>query len=134
MRKTKLILAALLLLASFAVAATPERGKGISMHMLPKRVADLSGAKWGLTVSASPNLTPDAATTTLQKAKEFVAFVQKQSSSVQENGVWVVMTNPDAYSVAEKQFLDEVIAVCEKQKILLFVTRASDLPNGWKRY
>ena len=42
----------LLVLISRAMAAmTPERSKGISMHMLPKKVAVLNGQKWGLTVS-----------------------------------------------------------------------------------
>jgi hypothetical protein len=34
-----------------AGASSPERSKGISMHMLPKRVADLGGGKWGLAVT-----------------------------------------------------------------------------------
>jgi hypothetical protein len=123
-----------LLLATLAVAAGPERSKGISMHMLPKSVADLGGSKWGLTVSRSEQLTPDSGSTTLQTPEEFLAFVQKQSSSVRENGVWIVTTHPDAYSEPEKTFLNKVIALCVKEKIALFITRASQLPNGWKRY
>jgi hypothetical protein len=104
------------------------------MHMLPKRVADLGGSKWGLTVSGSAYLTPDAGSTTLQTPEEFLAFVQKQSSSVRENGVWIVTTHPDAYSEPETTFLKEVIALCKKEKIPLFIVRGSQLPNGWKRY
>ncbi len=104
------------------------------MHMLPKRVADLGGNKWGLTVSAASYLTPDAGSTTLQTAAEFLAFVQKQNNSVKENGVWIVTTHPDAYSEQEQSFLKEVIAVCVKEKIPLFIARGSQLPNGWKRY
>ncbi len=61
-------------------------------------------------------------------------FVQKQNASVTDNGVWIVTTHPDAYTEEEKAFLNDVITVCKKNKILLFVTRASELPNGWKRY
>jgi len=124
-----------ILVATFAVAAeNPERSKGISMHLLPKSVADLGGNKWGLTVTASSSLTPDAGSTTLQTVSQFLAFVQKQSASVQENGVWIVTTHPNAYSEQEQNFLKQVIAACVKAKIPLFVVRASELPNGWKRY
>jgi hypothetical protein len=132
--RTALTAGLVLLLATLAVAATPERSQGISMHMLPKRVADLSGSQWGLTVSGSANLTPDAASTTLQTAAEFLTFVNKQSSAVRQNGVWIVTTDPDAYSELEKTFLNEVIALCKKEKIPLFIVRGSQLPNGWKRY
>jgi len=104
------------------------------MHLLPKRVADLGGNRWGLTVTASSSLTPDAGSTTLQTVSEFLAFVQTQSASVQENGVWIVTTHPNAYSEQEQSFLKQVIAACVKAKIPLFIARASELPNGWKRY
>jgi hypothetical protein len=78
--------------------------------MLPKRVADLGGNKWGLTVTPTSYLTPDARSTTLQTASEFLAFVQKQNPSVKENGVWIVTTHPDAYSEQERSFLNDVIS------------------------
>ena len=134
MARTGLICGFVLLLATLAYASTPDRAQGISMHMLPKSVADLTGAKWGLTVRRSGLLTPDAGSTTLQTVPEFLAFVQKQNSSVRENGVWIVVTNPDSYTKPETSFLDEVIAVCKKEKIPLFISRAAQLPNGWKRY
>lgn len=135
MKRTRLTALAILLATTFALAAdSPERSKGISLHMLPKRVAELGTMKWGLTVTATRYLTPDAKSTTLQTASEFLAFVQKQSASVKENGVWIVTTHPDAYSQQEKSFLNEVIQVCTKQRIPLFIVRASKLPDGWKRY
>jgi hypothetical protein len=105
MNRTVLTTGLVLLLTTLLLAATPERSKGISMHMLPKRVADLSGSKWGLTVTGSGHLTPDAGSITLQTTNEFLAFVQKQSSSVKENGVWIVTMHPDAYSEQEKRAL-----------------------------
>jgi hypothetical protein len=123
-----------LFVAIAAAATTPERSNGISMHMLPKSVADLAGAKWGLTVRSSPQLTMDAKSVTLQTVSEFLEFVQIQKSSVVENGVWIVTTDPDAYTEPEKKFLNEVIAACVKNKIPLFIVRGSQLPNGWKRY
>jgi hypothetical protein len=123
-----------LVLAILAVAAPPERAKGISMHQLPKGGADLGGRKWGFTVTPSSLLTADAGSLTFQTPDEFLAFVQKQSASVRENGVWIVTTHPDAYFEEEKDLRNQVIAVCEKNSIPLFITRASELPNGWKRY
>ena len=133
-RKIALGFASILVLGTFAVAAPPERAKGISMHQLPKGVADLGGRKWGLTVTPTRLLSADAGSVTLQTPDEFLAFVQEQSASVKENGVWIVATHPDAYSEQEKDFLNQVIAMCEKNGIPLFVTRAAELPNGWKRY
>ncbi len=124
----------ILLLATLAFAAPPERAKGISMHLLPKRVADLDGSKWGLTVTPASYLTPDAGSATLQTLAEFRAFVTKQSRSVKQNGVWIVVTNPDAYSRVENTLLEEVNAVCAEEKIPLFVCRASELPDGWRRF
>jgi hypothetical protein len=112
--------------SAFLMAGTPQRSQGISMHMLPKSVADISGTKWGLTV--------DRSSVVIQTAQEFQAFYSKQSPAVQENGVWIVTTNPDAYSDEEKSFLEEIKRLCGKEKIPLFVARASELPNGWKRY
>lgn len=123
-----------LLASAVAHAATPDRDRGISMHMLPKSVANLARAQWGLTVRPSPELTADAKSTTLQTPQQFLDFVEKQKDSVIENGVWIVTTDPDAYSQPEKNFLNSVVKLCVERKITLFIVRASQLPNGWKRY
>jgi hypothetical protein len=112
----------------------PERSEGISIHQLPKRVASLSGHKWGLSVDFSNQLEPEAEQPVLQTVQELVTFVRKQDEKVQRNGVWIVTTNPDAYSESESTLLEQVKAECAKEKIPLFICRASELPNGWKRY
>jgi hypothetical protein len=124
----------LLVLVSVASAIAPERAKGISVHMLPKRVADLGGQKWGFLVSFAGYLKPEQAQPVLQSATDFLAFVRKQDKTVQENGVWVVTTNPDAYSESEKQLLEDIKALCRRETIPLFLARGSQLPNGWQRY
>jgi hypothetical protein len=122
-------------LSAFATgASSPERSKGISMHMLPKRVADLGGGKWGFAVTYAKYLKIEAEPPTLQTTKEFLSFVRKQDEAVQENGVWIVITDPDAYSTAEKALLEDIKIACQKESIPLFVCRGTDLPNGWKRY
>jgi TonB family protein len=114
-------------------AAVPERTKGISIHLLPKRVADLGGMGWGLSVD-NRNLLGESEPPVLQTPQEFLSFVRRQDTAVQENGVWIVMTDPDAYSNFEKVLLEDIKALCRAEKIPLFICRAIDLPNGWKRY
>ena len=130
--------AVFLLLATVSAVAVsaigPERAKGISMHMVPKRVADLGGKKWGLVVSYAEYLKPEQAQPVLQSGAEFLTFVRKQDKGVQENGVWIVTTHPDAYSEAEKKLLEDIKSICRKQSIPLFIVRGSELPDGWQRY
>jgi hypothetical protein len=122
------------LVAVTAVAAAQERAKGVSIHMLPKVAADLSERQWGLTVDYSPLLRPEPAQPVLQTAEDLRRFVRKQDKSVQENGIWIVTTHPDAYSDPEKRLIESVKSLCIQQRIPLFIVRGSELPNGWKRY
>jgi hypothetical protein len=123
-----------LALCAQSAHAAPERTGGLSLHMLPKRVADISGQRWGFSVDYASYLKPESQQPVLQTPKEFLAFVRKQDVHVQENGVWLVTSHPDAYSDSEKTLLEDIKALCQKEKIPLFVCRASELPNGWKRY
>lgn len=125
----------LLFISAVAFAAdNPKRNAGISMHFLPKQVADIGGGRWGLTVDYRPYLKPESAQPVLQSANEVIAFADKQEATVRENGVWIVITNPDAYSDTEQKFLEDVKTECKKHKLPLFITRASELPNGWHRF
>jgi hypothetical protein len=133
--KTTTILIFLFAVVSGVAAVTPERSKGISMHMLPKQVADLDAQlKWGLVVSYADYLKPEKIQPVLQSSAEFLTFVRKQDKNVQENGVWIVTTHPDAYSEPEKKLLENIKALCRTEHIPLFVVRGSQLPNGWQRY
>ena len=94
MRRTVAVMLFVLTVCVFSTGITsPERSKGISMHMLPKRVADLSGAKWGFTVTYASYLKIESEPPTLQTTKEFLSFVRKQDQAVQDNGVWIVITD-----------------------------------------
>lgn len=123
----------LLLVSSVALADEPQRQKGISMHFLPKRVADIGGQKWGLTVDFRPYLKPESSQPVLQTAAEVVVFAEKQDAAVRQNGVWIVVTNPDAYSSTERKLIEDVKAACKEHKLPLFIARASELPHGWQR-
>ena len=102
--------------------------------MLPKRVADLKGDKWGFMVSYADYLKPEKEKPVLQSTHDFLMYVRKQDRVVQDNGVWIVITNPAAYSKDELSLLEDVKALCKKENIILFVARGSQLPNGWVRY
>jgi len=135
MKRLVFILLAASLMPLLASAATPERAKGISVHMLPKQVANLDKTlKWGFVVSYAKYLKPEPAQPVLQTPAEVLRFVRKQDPSVQENGLWIVTTNPNAYSASEKKLLEDVIALCRRESIPLFIARGKDLPDGWRRY
>jgi hypothetical protein len=119
---------------SASVIAAQERSQGISVHMLPKRVADIGGRGWGFTVDSSPRLKVESPRPVIQTVADLLSFIRKQDSAVQENGLWIVTTNPDAYSEAEKALLESVKSMCRQERIPLFICRASELPNGWTRY
>jgi hypothetical protein len=94
--------------------------------MLPKRVAEIGGSQWGFTVDGKQSV--------LQTAEEVLNYFRQQKINVQQNGIWIVTTSPDAYSNEELKVLEEVKSMCWKEKIPLFVCRASQLPNGWMRF
>ncbi len=123
-----------MIIVTLASAAEPERVKGISLHMLPKRVADVGEKKWGFVVTYAEYLQPESSQPVLQSTSEFYTFMRKQDKGVQENGVWIVTTHPDAYSEAEKQLLEDIKAWCRRQSVPLFIARGSQLPDGWQRY
>lgn len=114
-------------------AAAQERWKGISVHQLPKRVADLGGWAWGFRVSMIGRERVSSPPT-IQTADALLAFYREQDPSVQENGIWIVVTDPDAYSQAEKDLLESVKLACRKNRVPLFICRAIRLPDGWMRY
>ncbi len=134
MRTAATLLGLLLAITPALAGDTPRRDKGISMHMLPKQVADMGGRRWGLVVTYADYLMPEPAEPVLQSATEVVAFARKQDPKVQANGIWIVTTHPDAYSDMEKRVLDDVKAFCRRERIALFIARGSELPSGWQRY
>ncbi len=103
------------------------------MHMLPKRVADIGRRPWGFTVDYSPRLKPESQRPVIQTVEDVLSYIRKQDAGVQENGLWIVTTSPDAYSEEEKTLLEEVKSMCRRERIQLFLCRASQLPNGWLR-
>lgn len=115
----------------------PTRDKGVSIHMLPKRVADLDAGsnslKWGLGISTIAGQRVPRNKHVFQAAEKLVEFYHSLPKETQDNGIWIVTTDPDAYSDEEVKLLDAVKQLCLKEKISLFICRGSELSSGWKR-
>ena len=110
---------------TIAITAEMLRDKGLSLHMLPQRVAKLSGQKWGFTVSSLNR--------TIQSANELREYFTSLPPEMQDNGIWIVTTDPLAYSEMEEEVLEDVKAMCISNNIPLFICRGAELPNGWQR-
>lgn len=115
-------------------ADEPKRSNGLSVHMLPKRVAEIRKEKPGFTITEQGGKRPPKATPTFESAQELVEYIKTLPPEIQENGIWVVTTNPASYSDAETKNLEKLKEICAKEKLKLFTCRGSDLPNGWKSY
>ena len=114
---------ALLITATVFSAAGPDREKGLSVHFLPDRVAQISGKSGGFTVESQ----------SYAEAAKLVEYFHTLPRATQENGIWVVTTHPSAYSAAEREKLRALIALCQQQNIPIFTCRGSELSAGWKR-
>jgi len=118
------------------VAEELKREEGLSVHVIPKRVADLDETKqvkWGFMVSQSHKLQPSLVRPVFAKPEELIEYFRKLPKKVQENGIWMIITHPDAYSQEEKVSIQCLKEMCIKDAIPLFICRGSELPNGWKR-
>jgi hypothetical protein len=85
-------------------------------------------------VDYSPLLKLEAHQPVFQSAADLLSYFRKQDAAVQENGIWIVVTHPDAYSETEKALVEDVKSMCRREKIPLFICRAMNLPNGWVRF
>lgn len=112
-----------LLASAMSFAAEPDRTKGLSVHMLPEQVAQISGTRGGFTVEAQ----------TYADASELVDYFHSLPAATQENGIWVVTTDPSAYSAPEREKLRALIALCQQQEVPIFTCRFSVPSSEWKR-
>src|SRR4029077_8076187 len=105
-------------------ATQPKREFGLSVFMFPKRAADLDATKtvkWGFVVTERDDRRRPVDRPTFQTAEDLLAFYRSRPSSVQQNGLWVVVTHPDAYSPEEKAILEHLKSICLKQEVTLFM-------------
>lgn len=109
--------------------AKPERDKGLSLHMLPDRIAKMDNEKGGFTVSSpAPRKEMPA-----MDAKQILEYFQHLPASVKENGIWIVYTHPSSYSDPEKEQLKKLVDKSREKGIPIFTCRAMELKKkNWK--
>ena len=116
----------------FVLGQEPLRSAGLSIHMIPKRVADLDEDGkiiWGLSVTQANHKSPEV-NYVFQNAKDLIDYFMMQPPPVWINGIWIVTTHPDAYSEEEKQLLEDVKKICKEKAIPLSICRGSELWKG----
>lgn len=122
-------------LACPAFCMEPKRENGLSAHWVPKRVASLGKDERVQSGFLASYRSKDGivrkycATPT-----DLLLYFKSFPPSFQNNGIWVIMTHPDAYSPEESKMKEELIKLCQKDKIPLFICRGSELPDGWQKY
>ena len=122
----------LALFPAFALIAyaEPSRDAGLSLHMLPDRVAKLSDERGGFTITDPITQTRGK---TVTDVKTIVKYIDSLPQKIKDNGVWIVYTHPSSYEDSEKEKLRELIGICVDKKIRIFTCRASELPEKkWK--
>jgi hypothetical protein len=131
--KQLMVFFVLMLALPAAGLCDPVREKGISMQMLPERVAKIEGLPWGFWVDYAEYLEPEIRQPVLQTPVEFISYVMKQKPEVRSNGVWVVLFNPAAYTEEENALLEKIKSACRKSDITLFVCLATEMPASCQR-
>jgi len=113
----------------------PKRVNGLSAHWVPTRVAALANdKKVQAGFLASYWSKGQIIRMYCHTPKDLIVYFETFPLSFQSNGIWIVMTNPDAYSPEELKMKDELIKLCHENRIPLFICRGSELPNGWQKY
>lgn len=106
------------------------RDTGLSLHMLPDRVAKLSGEQGGFTITDPITRSRGK---TLSEVKALFKYIDSLPQTIKDNGVWIVYTHPSSYETDEKAKLRELIEMCFEKKIRIFTCRASELSaKKWK--
>ena len=122
-------------LASPVFSIEPKREDGLSAHWVPERVASLGkDEKVQSGFLASYRSKDRIIRKYCATPADLLLYFKSFPPSFQNNGIWVIMTHPDAYSPEELRMKEELVKLCQKDKILLFICRGSELPDGWQKY
>ena len=105
----------------------PLREKGLVVHFGPKAVVEGISGRFMYSVGLNGEKK------SVDLPADLIEIFLQQNKTVQENGIWVVVTNPDAYSAEEKEMISALEGLCKQKNIVLFEARGMDLPGGWKR-
>jgi hypothetical protein len=107
----------LILTATLGIAGEPRRDDGLSVHMLPDSVAKQTNGHGGFTVSDPATNRP---VSTYVEPKDVLVYFQQLPSAVQHNGIWIITTDPGAYSDSEQAKLKVLVGLCVRKKIPIY--------------
>lgn len=119
----------LLLTVALVRGVEPKREAGLSVYMLPERVAALSGKNGGFVATDPESHQPGEC---IIEPRKLITYFEQLSNEIQRNGIWIVTTDPDAYSESEHRRLKDLVALCSQKSIAVYTCRAADLPSGWQ--
>lgn len=119
--------------ASYSDNFEPERSKGISVHLTPESVVQIANDKNIQRFIVTFEDEKGAYQAVDNKAVSLIENIKTLPENFQQNGIWVVLTHPDSYSVQDQTELAELERLAAINKIPLFESRASELPDSWKR-
>ena len=113
-------------------ATEPKRENGLSVHFVPRSAPELSGSnKNGFMVSQSKDLKSPSERPIFETPEKLVEYLLNQPQEIRENGIWVIVSDPEAYSVDEIGSTEALKSLCRQKNIPLFFCRGMLLPNGW---
>lgn len=129
MKKIILVLA-IVFCINFILYAAPKRENGLSVHLAPESASGIAGAdKKGFVVSQSKDLKPLGSRPILDTPEQLIEYFLNQPQEIQENGLWVVTTNPQAYSDDEMKSTEVLKKLCEKKIYRSFSVAACFYPT-----
>lgn len=127
-----LILLVFLVFLNGLLFGAPRREYGVSAHLAPGKEPRIFGVeKAGFVVSVANKNLPPTERPFFAEPENLVDFFLQQTAEIKENGIWVVTTDPDAYSESEFEKIEILKRLCSEKKIVLFFCRGRFLPDGW---
>lgn len=129
--KKNLFLLCLLIISSCATGIL-KRENGLSLYMHPYCVAEDTDNtnKWGFVIKETVY---QKKWITFKLPKELIKYYNSLPKKIRVNGIWIVTTNPKAYSIKEIKRLEQLKQMCVNKNIPLFLCRGAKLPSGWKK-
>ena len=112
-----------------------KRGRGIFASLIPKKVADKDKSgkvHYGYKVASSEYLKISSGNTTFRDPEDLITYLSRQSSEVQDNGIWIMTNHPDAYYIREKESIEKLKKLAQEKYYPIFFVRGADMPYGWQ--
>ncbi len=130
----------ILIIAYFVVGHTfawaesfePQRENGVSAYLVPENIVKKVNKRYiqRFIVKSKDGKSVMAYDAT---AEGLIKQIKNQSLEIQKNGLWLVITNPSAYSPDDLKELEKLNMLTKNANIPYFVCRGIELPNGWKK-